>query len=85
MPTISKLELFVTLCDLDYCITAKLLSVIATGTVGIAVWSVMGAINTILLAMSMIFCRMLSCEAKKQRKSLQRISPRITLSNIRGM
>ena len=56
---------------LNYC---EAIVLNATGTIGIAVWSLMGVINTILLATSMIFCRMLSCEAKKQKKSIQRRS-----------
>ena len=42
-------------------------------------WSVMAVINTILLATAMIFCRMLSCEAKKQKRSFQRSKTSIFL------
>ena len=40
--------------------------------VGIGVWSAMGAVNMIVLAASAIICRIMSWEAKKQKKGLVR-------------
>ena len=40
--------------------------------VGIGVWSAMGAVNMVVLAASAIVCRIMSWEAKKQKKGLVR-------------